>query len=83
MSSVHLAEFLQAVATAGERFGMELHNGKLQLICIRCTEPVSKPNGEPLQPQQQMQYLGTTLSEDGRVSSELSRRIGQARSEFR
>jgi hypothetical protein len=74
---------LKAVATAGERFGMELHNGKLQLICIRCDEPVEKPNGEHLQPQQQMQYLGTTLSEDGRVSSELSRRIGQARSEFR
>jgi hypothetical protein len=83
VSPEHLAEFLKAVATAGERFGMELHNGKLQLICIRCDEPVEKPNGEHLQPQQQMQYLGTTLSEDGRVSSELSRRIGQARSEFR
>ena len=83
VSPVHLAEFLQAVATAGERFGMELHNGKLQLICIRCNQLVTKPNGEPLAPQQQMQYLGTTLSEDGRISSELSRRIGQARSEFR
>jgi len=83
VSPIHLTEFMQAVATAGERFGMELHYGKLQLICVRCNEPVTKPNGELLVPQQQMQYLGTTLSEDGRVSSELSRRIGQARSEFR
>ena len=80
---MHLAEFLRAVATAGERFGMELHNGKLQLICIRCHESVAKTNGERLQPQQQMQYLGTTLAEDGRVSSELSHRIGQAKGEFR
>jgi len=29
MSSAHLAEYLQAVATAGASFGMELHNGKL------------------------------------------------------
>ena len=83
VSAAHLENFLQAVASAGERFGMELHNGKLQLICIRCDEPVTKPGGEPLQPQQQMQYLGTMLSEDGRVSSELGRRIGQAKSEFR
>ena len=74
---------MKAVAVAGQRFGMELHSGKLQLICIRCDEAVMQPNGEYLQPQQQMQYLGTMLAEDGRVSSELSRRIGRARSEFR
>lgn len=79
LSSAHLAEYLQAVASAG----MELHNGKLQLINICCTGTVPKPDGEPLAPQASMEYLGTILSENGRLTSELSRRIGQARREFR
>ena len=82
MLSEHLQEYLAAVASAGQRFGMELHYGKLQLICIGGARPVVKPNGEILQPIHEMQYLGTVLTECGQVNSELSRRIGQAKGEF-
>ena len=82
VSSAHLSEYLSAVACAGRRFGMELHYGKLQLINVSCVDTVIKPNGDVLQPTPEMQYLGTVLTEDGQVSSELSRRIGQARGEY-
>ena len=82
VSSTHLGEYLDAVAAAGRRFGMELHYGKLQLISVCCRNSVIKPNGDILQPSFSMQYLGTVLTEDGQVSSELSRRIGQAKGEF-
>jgi len=82
VSSEHLSEYLDAVACAGKRFGMELHYGKLQLISVCCNNRVTKPNGDILQPTASMQYLGTVLTEDGQVSSELSRRIGQARGEY-
>ena len=83
VSAAHMAEYLQAVASAGELYGMELHNGKLQLLNICCTMSVTKPNGETLEPQAEMHYLGTALAESGRLTSELGRRIGQARREFR
>ena len=82
VSSAHLGEYSDALARAGQRFGMELHYGKLQLINLCCNDTVIKPNGDILQPTPSMQYLGTVLSEDGQVSSELSRRIGQARGEY-
>jgi len=83
VSSEHLAEYLKAVSTAGKRFGMELHYGKLQLITVGGSVAVVMPTGETLQPQAEMQYLGTVLSEDGGVNSELGRRIGQAKAEHR
>ena len=83
VSSAHMTEYLQAVASAGELYGMELHNGKLQLLNICCTTSITKPNGEALEPQAEMHYLGTALAETGRLDSELGRRIGQAKREFR
>jgi len=83
VSSGHLTEFLAAVATAGRRYGMELHYSKFQLLNIQCDTRVLRPDGAPVCASAGMVYLGTVLSDSGCIDSELSRRIGQARSEFR
>ena len=78
-----LAEFLQAVATAGARYGMELHYGKLQLLNVQCGLNLPMPNGQNLMPSPGMMYLGTVLNGDGQIGGELSRRIGCAKADCR
>ena len=65
------------------RYGLELHMGKLQLLQVQCEHDFFLPHGEKLTPTASMNYLGSTLAADGRVGSELNRRIGIAKSEFR
>jgi len=83
ISSTHLTEFLAAVATSGRRYGMDLHYSKFQLLNVQCDIRVLRPDGVPVCASPGMVYLGTVLSDSGTIDSELSRRIGQARSEFR
>ena len=67
VSPTHLSEYLQAVTTAGQRYGLELHSGKLQLLNVRCHAQVKAPSGEIIAPEDRMTYLGTVLDESGAV----------------
>ena len=40
VSSAHLTEFLDAVATSGRQFGLSLHTDKFQLLQVNCDFPV-------------------------------------------
>ena len=64
------------------RYGMELHYGKLQLLNVQCDFRLPMPNGEALSSSTGMIYLGTSLSADGYLGTELGRRIGFAKREF-
>ena len=75
--------FLRAVAAAGHAYGLELHEDKFQLLQVRCSSVVRNSNRDPIASQTNMTYLGAGLASDGRVGSELSRRIGAAKSDFR
>ena len=55
-SSAHLAEYLSAVAKAGEKYGMELHWNKFQLLPIQCTPILHTPSGDPIPCRQRMEY---------------------------
>ena len=83
VSSLHVSEFLAAVKTSAERFGMELHQDKFQLIQIGATGPLLGTDGSQIHCKESMVYLGSLLTCDGRACTELSRRIGIARGEFR
>ena len=61
---------------------MELHYGKLQLLTVQCNFQLPLPNGHDLIATSGMTYLGTNLSSDGRLGTELGRRIGFAKREF-
>ena len=82
VSPQFLSEFLDAMASAGRRYGMELHYGKLQLLNVQCNCNFEMPNGQQLVASDGMTYLGTVLTEDGRLNNELGRRIGAARAEL-
>jgi hypothetical protein len=83
VSGKSLERFLVAVSTAGAAYGLELHWGKLQLISVRCHEAVHRIDRTVIEPQSNLLYLGSLVSDDGRISSELKRRLGIATGEFR
>ena len=82
-SSKFLHEFLRAVAAAGHAYGLELHEDKFQLLQINCKDVVRNVSLDPINASSSLSYLGATLSSDGRAGSELSRRIGAAKADFR
>jgi hypothetical protein len=82
VSCPHISEYLAAVEISGRRFGMELHHDKFQLLQVNADGLVHLPSGTAVPASPSMGYLGTTLAEDGRIRSELGRRIGIARADF-
>ena len=70
------------VQEAASVVGLELHLGKLQLMRVRCCGDVTTSAGEAIPAADKISYLGTTISSDGRVGSELNRRLGMAFAEF-
>ena len=79
----HLEEFLKAVAAAGKNYGMALHEDKFQLLQIGAKPVIRNVNKKTIQSSSSLTYLGATLAEDGRVGSELARRVGAAKADFR
>ena len=79
----HVEEFLRAVAFAGRAHGLELHEGKFQLLKVNGTQNIQNSGGNPITTKSTLDYLGATLAEDGNIGSELSRRIGIAKGDFR
>ena len=78
-----IERFLSAVSRAGATYGLELHWGKLQLLQVRPDAAVHRPDGSPIDGQEELMYLGSVMSQDGRVSKELARRLGMVHSDFR
>lgn len=79
----YVAEFLRAVAAAGRVYGLELHEDKFQLLQVNCSQRILNTNLHPIVATTSLTYLGASLASDGRVGSELSRRIGAAKGDFR
>ena len=78
-----IQEYLAAIYKAGQRYGMELHFGKFQLIST-APRPVSvrTPDGTTITSQASMDYLGAVLHGDGSTNHDVIRRIALARSDF-
>ena len=83
VSPAHLEEFLRCISFAGRAHGLELHEGKFQLLQVRCAETIRNTSGQPIAGQNNMGYLGASLASDGTAGAELSRRIGMAKHDFR
>jgi hypothetical protein len=75
-------ELLDAVATTGQKYGMELHWSKFQLLQINGDYKLSAPDGSIIEPTEVMTYLGACIYADGGVKSELNRRLGTGWSDF-
>ena len=81
--TVHIEELARAIERAGAQYGMSLHWGKTQALSACTTQQIRGPDGKTVEDKGALVYLGGLISSDGRVDSELSRRIGIATAEFR
>jgi hypothetical protein len=75
--------FSAAVGAKGKKYGMTLNWGKTQGLSVATDRRLNKPDGSVIEESGTLEYLGSLLAADGRVDSELSRRIGCATRDFR
>ena len=80
--AAHVEEYAAAVEKAGATYGMKLHWGKTQALCVGDAGPLKKADGSLFEDVSSLQYLGALLYRDGRVDSEISRKLGAARADF-
>ena len=73
---------MEKVEQNGSDYGLQIHWGKVVLVCVGCQQDVRAPSGDKIQQQESMFYLGSTINKDGKYGCELSRRIGSAAAEF-
>ena len=78
----HVELYASAVKKSGATYGMRLHCGKTQALCVGDAECLKKPDGSLFEQTSSLQYFGAVLSRDGRVDSEISRKLGAARADF-
>jgi len=82
VSEARLQEFLESVASVGERFGLDLHQSKFQLLSVNGDTRLRTPAGELIPTSESMTYLGATVYADGGIKTELNRKLGCAWAEF-
>ena len=70
------------VEKTGAQYGMTLHWGKTQAMSMGTNDCIVLPGGTDIQSQSSLQYLGAVISSDGRLDSEVSRKIGAAKADF-
>ena len=76
-------QYMNCVGAVGAEYGLQFNWGKLELLKVRSGEDVYKPTGERVVPTDNLVYLGSTLSADGQITTEISRRIGRASGGFK
>jgi hypothetical protein len=81
-SATNVAEFAEMVEKTGAQYGMTLHWGKTQAMSMGTNDCIVLPGGTDIQSQSSLQYLGAVISSDGRLDSEVSRKIGAAKADF-
>ena len=71
------------VEAAGGEYGLSFNWSKLEQLPVRTAERVRKSDGTEISTKQSIKYLGGLLSANGRIGSELSRRLGLVGADFR
>ena len=79
----NLEIFMHAVQHAGAEYGLAFNWSKLEVLAVRCEADIPQPGGGHIRQKDSIIYLGSLLCSDGRIDSELSRRLGVATSDFR
>ena len=74
--------YMVAIAEAGRSYGLCLNWSKCEVMPVKSHGSVVSPHGGHLPVKTALGYLGSTLCSDGRISSELGRRIGKAKREL-
>ena len=75
--------YMHQVGQAGREYGLSFNWKKIEMLPVRMQARIDRPDGQPIACKESMVYLGSSLSADGRIGSELGRRLGMAQSDFR
>ena len=78
----NLQRLLNAIVEEGKKYGLELNWDKTVQIQVSTGISISRPDGGAIKTVREAVYLGGLITCDGRVASELSRRIGEATGVF-
>ena len=74
---------MRCVSDVGLENGLALNPGKTEVLCCRCNDRVRTRDEADVRHRESMVYYGASLSADGRVDSEVARRIGAAKADSR
>jgi hypothetical protein len=77
-----LQSFMDCIAKVGREYGLQLNFSKVEAMPVRTEASLRQPDGIAVKTKAQIQYLGCTLSNDGRHTSDLGRRLGLAMADF-
>ena len=73
---------MTCIANSGRTYGMQFNWDKLEISAVNCPPEILAENAQPIKIKSSIKYLGSILSADGRITSELSRRISMAHQDF-
>ena len=74
--------YMDSIAAIGKEYGLAFNWEKLELLRVRHEGYVSLRSGSNVKEKESMVYLGGLLAADGRMGSELARRLGAAAADF-
>ena len=77
-----LQKYMDCIIGLGVEYGLELNWSKVEMMKVGVQADVLKPDGAPVTVKEALVYLGPLLHRDGRVDSELCRRLGTATADF-
>ena len=75
--------FMMSIQEAGANYGLALNWSKLEVLPVRTACQIRAPNGKTITTKESSVYLGALLAADGRIHSELGRRLGCAAGDFK
>ena len=74
--------YMDSIVLVGAEYGLQLNWNKVEALPCRMNVHFESPSGENIQSKTSMVYLGSLFSSDGKIKSEISRRMGMARKDF-
>ena len=77
-----VGRYLACIVEIGLANGLEMNWNKVEVMSVKCSSPLVRPDGQALTPKDSFVYLGSQLSANGDVNSELARRLGMAQADF-
>ena len=78
----HLQIIMDCVMSTGKEYGLTLNWSKVEVLPVRTHACLFDTDGDTIQTKSSIIYLGSLLAADGRIASELGRRLGMAKKEF-
>jgi len=78
-----IEKYLNCIVHVGEESGLLMNWGKVELMTVNCDGAITTPDGTVLTSKPSFVYLGSLISADGDVNSELARRLGAAQADFK